>query len=195
MSGKCLEGLERRAAGRKTAEQAASAPVHAEQAMEVPAHAVGSGDSVVRAVDVDDATEEVVDASDKVLGEAGDDMNAEEAFDAKDTTVSFEIAVEMLKKRAREESEEEDSAEEAELSVIEQLDGAVDIEVDDEDDESTKCVESDDVNLGWDDDNYDWQCSFCSGSGTSMVQVVEHRKRCQRVPSMYKNQFHFYKCY
>ena len=44
-------------------------------------------------------------------------MNAEEAFEANDTTVSFAKAVEMLRKRAREESEEEDSAEKANLTM------------------------------------------------------------------------------
>ena len=93
---------------------------------------------------VDDATVEV------------DDASAEEVFDAMDTTVSFAIAVEMLRKRAWEESEEEDSAEEAELTVIGQVDGAAD---DTEPD---------------DDDHYDWSCKFCDEQGGSMKGVFEH---------------------
>ena len=86
--------LEKRAAMRAAGQAAGNVSetsAHAEQAVdvrqEVPAHAVGAGDRVVRAVEVDNATVEVVDSSEEVLGEAGDDMNAEKAFEAKEQAV------------------------------------------------------------------------------------------------------------
>ena len=72
-----------------------------------------------------------VQASDVVVGadatgeEEGDDTGAAEALDAtRDTTVSFDTALEMLRKRAREVSESEDDVDDA---VVAQLDGVNDV--------------------------------------------------------------------
>ena len=57
--------------------------------------------------------------------EEGDDTGAAEALDAtRDTTVSFDTAFEMLRKRAREVSESEDDVDDA---VVAQLDGVNDV--------------------------------------------------------------------
>ena len=88
--------------------------------------------------------------------------------------MSFDTALEILRKRPREDSVE--SEEELEHTVIAQLDGA------DGDDSE---VEPDD------DDNYCWCCVFCDDSGGSMNGLVEHRKKCHRGPRQTRPQFWF----
>ena len=95
--------------------------------------------------------------------------------DAEDTTVSFDTAIDMLRKRAREDSEE--SEDEAEQSVIVQMDGNDD------------SVEADE------DDHYSWSCSICDEMGESMKAVMEHRNQCRidkTKPYFDRAQFWFY---
>ena len=171
-----------RAAGQAAGNNGCETPANTEQAVEVrqevPAHAVGAGDSGVQVVEVDDTTEKVVEASGDALREVGDDKSAEEALDAEDTTVSFAVAVEMLRKRAREESEEEDSAEEAEdLTVIEKVDGEDD--TDDVIEKSTRVEKlegrlkrADGMGLGT-----FWECSDCGYRNTTLGDVKRHRQK------------------
>ena len=61
---------------------------------------------------------------------------------------------------------------------VAQLDGADDVDSDDE-------LE--------DDDYYNWNCAFCDAQGSSMKDVVRHRKQChRRKNTMHRKQFQFY---
>ena len=85
--------------------------------------------------------------------------------------MSFDIAIEMLRKRPRDDSEEEHSS-------IGQVDSNDDI------------AESDGDS---DDDWYVWNCRDWSAQGGTMKAVVEHRKQCSNEPKVwFSAKFRFY---